>query len=81
MILSKLRSNSFIRMGPSSSLLTLYSMITPSEYYVLENIIENGSKCSIFNSIFQKYSKLNLNFFQCCLKIENDVMILKEPME
>ena len=38
-----------------------------------------GSKCSIFYNIFKSFQNLiNLIFFfffQCCLKIENDVMI------
>ena len=36
------------------------------------------SKCSIFHNIskvFKTYFQFFLNFFQCCLKIENEVMI------
>ena len=50
----------------------------------LENIMENGAFALLeqmfhFPYYFQKYSKLNLNFyfifFQCCLKIENDAPV------
>ena len=61
-----------------------YSMIAPLKYYVFGNIMENRAFALLeqmlhFSSYFQKYSKLYLIFFlilfQCCLKIENDVMI------
>ena len=38
------------------------------------------SKCSIFHNIFKNIQNLTKNFlelFQCCLKIENDVIDLK----
>ena len=58
-------------------------MIMPFKYYVFKNIIENGAFASganaPFSIILSKVSKtlleLLLTFFQCCLKIENDVMI------
>ena len=64
--------------------LTLYSKITPLRYHVFENIMENDLFAAKeqklhFPKYFQKYSKRSLNFrinfVQCCLKIENDVMI------
>ena len=64
--------------------LTFYSIITTLKYHVFENIMENGAFALLkqmlhFPKCFQKYSKLNLIssrfFFQCCLKIENDIMI------
>ena len=63
--------------------INLYSMIMPFKYYVFKNIIENGAYVSganaPFSIILSKVSKtlleLLLTFFQCCLKIENDVMI------
>ena len=34
------------------------------------------SKCSIFHNIFKSIQNLSFSWiFQCCLKIENDVMI------
>ena len=59
-------------------------LLMPLKYKVFENIMENGAFALLeqmlhFPLYFQKYSKLNFNFscffFQCCLKIENDVMI------
>ena len=67
-------------------ILTLYSIITPLKYHVFENIMENGAFALLEQMLqfpsynyFQKNSKLKdfLDFFQCCLKIENDVMIQK----
>ena len=57
--------------------------MTPLKYHIFENIKENGAFALLeqmlhFPYYFQMYSKLNLNvpdFFQCCLKIENYVMI------
>ena len=48
--------------------------------------MENGtfSKCSIFLTFFkstQNFTEIFLDFFQCYLKIENDVMISKYHME
>ena len=48
-----------------------------------ENIMENGAflfwnKCSIFHNIFKSiktFIQIFLEFFQCCLNIENGVMI------
>ena len=54
------------------------------EIYTFGNIMENRAFAPLeqiihFPYYFQKYSKLYINFslffFQCCLKIENDVMI------
>ena len=67
-------------------ILTLYSIISllrTLKYHVFEIIMENGAFALVeqmlhFPYYFQKYSKLNLSFFefsQCCLKIENDIMI------
>ena len=59
-------------------------MVNGAFALVLENIIENGAfapkeQMLHFPSYFQKYSTLDfkfiLNFFQCSLKIEHDVMI------
>ena len=68
--------------------LNLYSIITPLKFHahVFENIMENKSICSFganapFSIIFSKVFKTSLKIFQHCLKIENDVMILKLPVE
>ena len=50
--------------------ITLYSIITPLKYHVFENIMENGPISIIFSKVFK-----TLICFQCCLKIENDVII------
>ena len=50
---------------------TIYHILTPLKYHVFENILENGA----FSRIFSIVLKIYLDFFQCCLKIENDVMI------
>ena len=59
-------------------------MITPFKYYAFENLMENGAfapkkKSSILHDIFKSIQNFTLifflSFFQCCLKIENDVMI------
>ena len=66
------------------SCLILYSILTPFDTF--ENIVEKGafallleqSKCSILHNIFKSFQNLTryfLNIFQCCLKIENDIMI------
>ena len=68
--------------------ITLCFIIRPFDAFeilctVFENIMENGAFALLeqmlhFPKYFQNYSKLNLNFlefFQCCLKIENDVMV------
>ena len=56
----------------------------PMQEYVFENIMENGASASfganapfsiIFSKVFKTLIKFFLNLFQCCLKIENDVMI------
>ena len=51
----------------------------PLKYHVFENM-ENGEfapleESSIFHNIFISIQNLTYFFFQCCLKIENDVMI------
>ena len=61
--------------------LTLDSKITflaPLKYYVFKNIMENGAFAPffiIFPKVFKSLLNFFLNFFQCCLKIENAVMI------
>ena len=53
------------------------------KYHVFENIMKNGAFAHLeqmlhFPYYFHKYSnlaKIFLEFFQCCLKEENDVMI------
>ena len=42
-------------------------------YYVIENIMENWYSI-IFSKVFKTFLKFVLNFFQSCLKKENDVM-------
>ena len=57
---------------------TLYSIIKLLKYNVFENIMENGAFGSIFHNnpkSFQNSIKSFLIFFQCNLKIENDVII------
>ena len=52
-------------------------------HYVFKNIMENGVFALganapfsiIFSKVFKTSLKFFLIFFQCCLKIENDVMI------
>ena len=59
------------------------AFLTPLKYHVVENIMKNEafahlSKCSIFLNIFNNIQNLTyffLEYFQCCLKRENDVMI------
>ena len=59
------------------------------KYYVFENIMENEANAPIENmenalfsmilsKVVKTLLKLFLIFFQCCLKIENDVMIFKK---
>ena len=38
-------------------------------------LIGANAPLSIFSKVFKTSLKLFLNFFKCCLKIENDVMI------
>ena len=53
------------------------------KYHVFENITENGAFALganapfsiFFSKVFKTVLKFFLNFYQCCLKIENDVMI------
>ena len=48
----------------------------------MENI--ERSKCPIFHNIYKSIKNFTyfvIDFFQCCLKIENDVIIQKKPME
>ena len=53
------------------AILTLYSIKTPLKAF--ENIMENGAFALLEQMLhFPKYK-----FFRCCLKIENNVMILK----
>ena len=47
----------------------LYSIIMPLNYYVFENIMENGA--FLFSIIFSKLHFF-IYFFQLCLKMEND---------
>ena len=50
---------------------------TPLKYHVFETITENGTLAPfsiIFSKVFKTLLRLFLNFFQCCLKIETDVM-------
>ena len=54
-------------------------LLTPLKYHVFENIMENGAfalkeQMLHFHNIF-KSIQTSTEFFQCCLKIENDVMI------
>ena len=64
---------------PYSLRLTLYSIITPFtplKLQLFENIMENGAPVLLEN-IMKKYLKhksISSKFFNCCLKIENDVM-------
>ena len=62
---------------------SLVYLLTPFEIsqiwkcYGKWSICSSGANASVSKN-FQKYSKFNLNFsriFQCCLTIENDVMI------
>ena len=46
----------------------------PLKYHLFENIMENGANAP-FSIIISKVFKKNLEFFQRCLIIENDVMI------
>ena len=65
--------------------LTLYSIITPFEAFEIScigNYFGKWSFCSFganapFSIIFSKVFKTFLDFFQCYLKIENDVNDLK----
>ena len=60
--------------------LTLYSL-TPLKYHLFETMMENGAFALLEQMLhfpyFQKYYMTEIfhKFFQCCLKIENDVMI------
>ena len=53
----------------------------PLKYYVFENIMENqalGANAAfsiIFSKVIKNFTSIFLVFCQCCLKIENDVMI------
>ena len=52
------------------------AFLTPLIYHVFENIMEYGA--SIFHYIFksiQNFTYIFLDFFNVCLKIDNDVMI------
>ena len=67
------------------NILTLHSIITPLKYHVYENVMENGAfalseqmlhfPSIIFSKVFKTLFKIFLDFFQCCLKIEKDVII------
>ena len=55
-------------------------MITPLKYHVFENIMENGvfvllEQMLQFDNIFKSIQNTSLILFQCCLKIESDVVI------
>ena len=55
-------------------------LLMPLKYHTFENIMENGVLVYLeqmlhFPEYFQNLSLFFLTFFQCCLKIENDVMI------
>ena len=65
------------------SIFPMIVLFMPLKYHVFENLMENGAfalleQMLLFTIIFSKVSKTNikifLNFFQNCLKIENDIM-------
>ena len=74
---------SISRSSDKKILFNLYSIIThfdPLKYHIdlFEIIMENGANVPfsfIFVKSIQNFFQTFLEFFQCCLKTENDVMI------
>ena len=62
----------------SDETLTLFSIITPFDaclkiLWKMEHLLQKHAPFSI---IFSKVFKSLLEFFKCCLKIENDVIMI-----
>ena len=83
---SKVRNNASEILASKVTLYSTISIIATLKYHVFEKYYGKWSICSfganapfsiIFSKVFKTFLKFFKNYFQCCLKIENDVMIKK----